>query len=196
MKNEHRTIVRQKSSNGIKWNALDIVYTSSKPYAPENSLLLSPTFIHNGEKFVSYEVENNTGKKNFKGPDKAYVIRRTSDDGLNFTGFKSSKIVNFNNKPWLDINKNYSHWHIQCSYVDGYYFLCLNIGDVNQNTGDAIYLAYSKDGLNFLVFQNLWSKKTHIDLVFFQWRVIRKIFLLELFLDLKQENLNIENSNY
>lgn len=152
MKNEHRTIVRQRSSNGVKWNALDIAYTSSKPYSPENSLLLSPTFIHNGEKFISYEVENNTGKKNFKGPDKAYIIRRTSDDGLNFTDFKSSKIVNFNNKPWLDINKNYSHWHIQCSYVDGYYFLCLNIGDVNQNTGDAIYLAYSKDGLNFLVF--------------------------------------------
>ncbi|UIR56301.1 hypothetical protein LZQ00_00395 [Sphingobacterium sp. SRCM116780] len=149
--NAHRTIVQQTSVDGVNWSRIGIAFTSNPPFTPQNNHVLSPSFIHNGNEFISYEVELNLGKKNFKGKDGSYVIRRTSNDGLNFDYFKQSKIVHFANKPWLALNPAYSPWHIQASYVDGYYFLCLAIGDVKKYTSEALYIAYSKDGLHYKV---------------------------------------------
>jgi hypothetical protein len=149
--NAQRTIVRQTSSDGINWSPLEVAYTSNAPYTPKDDHLLSPTFIMTDNETISYEVELNTGKKNFKGKEPSYIIRRTSKDGLNFSFFSKSTIVNFTNTPWKSINTKYAPWHIHSTYVDGYYFLCLAVGDVTQYTADLLYLAYSKDGLNFEV---------------------------------------------
>lgn len=151
-KNAQRTIIRQTSTDGIHWSPLEVVLTSNKPYTPQNSHLVSPTFIHNGQDFISYEVEINTGPKDFKGKDKSYIIQRASQDGFNYPPFNKSKIVNFLNKPWTKVNEKYAPWHIQAEYVDGFYFLCLAIGDVGRYSSESIYLAVSTDGLNFKVF--------------------------------------------
>lgn len=149
--NAQRTIVRQTSANGINWTPLEVVYNSNAPYTPPNDHLVSPTFIKRDNGYVSYEVEINTGKKNFKGTEPSYVIQRVSNDGLNFSVFNKSKIVNFINTPWKEIDQSYAPWHIHATYTDGYYFLCLAVGDIKKFTANQLYLAYSADGLNFKV---------------------------------------------
>lgn len=148
--NAQRTIVRQTSTNGITWTPLEAVYTSNPPYSPKNNHILSPSIVYNGEGYVSFEVENNISS-NFPGNDPSYIIRRTSNNGLDFSNFQHSKVVNFINKPWTKVNSEYAPWHIQATYVDGYYFLCIAAGEVRKFTSDSLYLAFSKDGLNFKV---------------------------------------------
>ncbi|MFU1857605.1 hypothetical protein BWD42_23490 [Sphingobacterium sp. CZ-UAM] len=148
----HRTIVQQTSTDGIRWSNLNIAFTSNPPFTPKNDHVLSPSFIHNGSQFLSYEIELNLNRRNFKGKEPSYVVRRTSTDGINFTGFKESKLVNFLNKPWLRESSANSPWHIQATFVDGYYFLCIAVGDVKKYTAELLYVAYSKDGINFKVF--------------------------------------------
>lgn len=150
-KNSQRTIVRQTSTDGINWNPLEVAYTSTPPYSPNNNHMISPSFVYNGQGYVSYEVENNISP-NFPGNDPSYVIRRTSSNGLDFSKFKQSKVINFINKPWVNVNSAFAPWHIQATYVDGYYFLCIAAGNVKKYTADSLYLAFSKDGLNFKVF--------------------------------------------
>lgn len=150
LKNSQRTIVRQTSTDGVSWTPLEVAYTSSTPYSPNNNHIISPSFVYNGKNYVSYEVENNISP-NFPGNDGSYIIRRTSNDGLNFSTFKNSKVVNFINKPWTQVNSSYAPWHIQATYVDGYYFLCIATGDVRRYTAESLYLAVSKDGMNFKV---------------------------------------------
>lgn len=149
--NAHRTVVRQTSTDGINWTPLEVAYNSNTPYTPQNNHLLSPTFVPTDSGIVSYEVELNTGAKNFRGKDPSYVIQRKSKDGLNFSIFKKSKIVNFINNPWVKINPKYAPWHIHATFVNGFYFLCLAVGDVKKYTADQLYLGYSTDGLNFEV---------------------------------------------
>ena len=146
-----RTIVRQTSTDGVNWTKLEVAYNSNPPYTPKNSLILSPSFINVNGQFVSYEVELNTGTKNFRGNELSYIIRRTSKDGLNFTKFTNSQVINFSATPWKDISAKNAPWHIHATYVDGYYFLCIAAGDVKKSTADLLYLAYSSDGLNFKV---------------------------------------------
>lgn len=145
-----RVIVRQTSADGIHWTPLEALYNSNVPYSPQNNLLLSPSFVYDSENFISYEVQNNANAK-FPGVDGSYVVKRTSKNGLDFTFFNKSKVVNFINKPWIKVNVNYSPWHLQASYVDGYYFLCLAVGDVKKFTSESLYLAFSKDGVNYKV---------------------------------------------
>lgn len=149
--NAQRTIVRQTSTNGINWSKLEVAYTSNKPYSPKDNHIISPSIVYNGSKYISYEVENNISN-NFPGNDPSYIIRRTSDNGLDFSNFQQSKVVNFINKPWLTVSNEYAPWHLQATYVDGYYFLCLAVGEVKKCTAEALYLAFSKDGSNFKVF--------------------------------------------
>ncbi|RXM40669.1 hypothetical protein BOQ62_04970 [Chryseobacterium sp. CH21] len=155
--NSQRTIVRQTSTDGVSWSPLEVVYKSSYPYSPNNNHMISPSFVYTGKNYVSFEVENNISH-NFPGNEASYVIRRTSDNGLDFSIFKKSKVVNFINKPWTDVNSSDAPWHIQATYVDGYYFLCIAAGDVRKYTADSLYLAVSKDGLNFKVFPKLLVK--------------------------------------
>ncbi|SHL52402.1 hypothetical protein SAMN05444267_101940 [Chryseobacterium polytrichastri] len=150
LKNSQRTIVRQTSTDGIYWTPLEAVYTSNTPYAPKNNHIISPSIVYNGKGYVSYEVENNISP-NFPGNDPSYIITRTSNNGLDFSTFKQSKVVNFINKPWTQVNSEYAPWHIQATYVDGYYFLCIAAGEVKKYTAESLYLAFSKDGLNFKV---------------------------------------------
>lgn len=151
MKNAQRTIVRQTSKDGVSWTPMEVAYTSNPPYSPKNNHILSPSFVYNGSQYISFEVENNISS-NFPGNNPSYVIRRTSANGLDFSEFKQSKVVNFINKPWKKDNPQDAPWHLQASYVDGYYFLCIAVGDVKRYTSESLYLAVSKDGLNFKVF--------------------------------------------
>ncbi len=145
-----RSIVRQTSLDGINWTPLESVYTSNPPFSPKNNHIISPSFVNNGKQYISYEVENNISP-NFPGNDPSYVIRRESQNGLDFSIFKKSKIVNFINKPWTKIDSKYAPWHLQATYIDGFYFLCLAVGDVKKYTAESLYFAYSKDGINFKV---------------------------------------------
>ncbi|WP_228441121.1 hypothetical protein [Chryseobacterium phosphatilyticum] len=157
-KTPQRAIVRQTSTDGISWTPMEVAYTSNAPHSPNNNHILSPSFVYTGKNYVSYEVENNISP-NFPGNDASYIIRRTSDDGLDFSNFKKSKVVNFMNKPWTDIDPVYAPWHIQAAYVDGYYFLCIAAGDVRKFTSEALYLAVSKDGINFKTFPKAMVEK-------------------------------------
>ncbi len=150
-KNAQRTIVRQTSTDGTNWTPFEIAYTSNLPYSPKDNHVISPSFVYNGKEYVSFEVENNISQ-NFPGEDPSYVIRRTSNNGLDFSNFKQSKVINFINKPWVKVNPVFAPWHLQATYIDGYYFLCIAAGDVKNLTSDSLYLAFSKDGLNFKVF--------------------------------------------
>ncbi|MBQ0151803.1 MAG: hypothetical protein KBS61_02770 [Chryseobacterium sp.] len=147
-KNAERVIVRQTSKDGIHWSALEIVFNSNFPSTPTDNHILSPTFVNNGKEYVSFEVENNISP-NFPGNEPSYVVRRTSKNGLDFSKFKQSTIVNFINKPWKEISSENAPWHIQGTYVDGYYFLLLAVGEVKKYTAESLYLAFSKDGINF-----------------------------------------------
>lgn len=151
LKNSQRTIVRQTSTDGVNWTPLEVVYTSNPPHSPKNNHLISPSIVYNGQEYVSYEVENNISR-NFPGNDPSYIIRRTSNNGLDFSNFRQSKVVNFINKPWTQVNSEYAPWHIQATYLDGYYFLCIAAGEVKKYTSESLYIAFSKDGLNFKVF--------------------------------------------
>jgi len=146
-----RTIVRQTSNDGINWSPIETVIMSNPPYTPTNSHLISPTFLQVNNEYISYEVELNSGKKNYKSKDASFVIRRTSQNGLDFTNFRESKIVRFINKPWLEYSELNSPWHIQATYVNGYYFLLMAVGNVKKYTSEQLYLGYSTDGFNFYV---------------------------------------------
>ncbi|WP_104384322.1 hypothetical protein [Sphingobacterium sp. HMA12] len=145
-----RVIVRQTSTDGIHWTPLELVYTSNEPASVQDNHILSPSFIRNETNMLSYEVDF---KPNYPSPIQTNILSRSSSNGLDFTPYKNSKQVKFINKPWLELNKNYSTWHLQAAYIDGYYFLCLAVGNVDRYTSDMNYLAYSKDGVNFRVFE-------------------------------------------
>ncbi|WP_300685010.1 hypothetical protein [Chryseobacterium sp.] len=158
LKKADRAIVRQTSTDGANWSPMEVAYTSTTPYSPNNNHILSPTFVYNGKNYLSYEVENNISH-NFPGNDASYIISRTSDNGLDFSTFKKSKVVSFMNKPWADVNPDYAPWHIQAAYVDGYYFLCIAAGDVRKFTSDLLYLSVSKDGIHFKTFPRALVEK-------------------------------------
>lgn len=158
IKTPQRAIVRQTSTDGISWTPLEVAYTSNPPHSPNNNHILSPSFVYTGKNYVSYEVENNISP-NFPGNDASYIIMRTSDNGLDFSNFKKSKVTNFMNKPWTDIDPVYAPWHIQAAYVDGYYFLCIAAGNVRKFTSEALFLAVSKNGANFKTFLKAMVEK-------------------------------------
>lgn len=168
--NAQRTIVRQTSKDGIHWTPIEAAYTSNPPYSPKNNHILSPSIVYNGNEYVSFEVENNISP-NFPGNDPSYIIQRTSKNGLDFSNFKQSKVVNFINKPWTKVNSEYAPWHIQATYVDGYYFLCIAAGEVKKYTSEMLYLAYSKDGLNFKVLSKPFVEQNTYRSCFFPMNV-------------------------
>ncbi|WP_437918326.1 hypothetical protein [Sphingobacterium sp. LRF_L2] len=145
-----RTIVRQTSKNGIDWTPLEIVYDSNEPASLQDNHIISPSFIRTNNRIVSYEVDF---KPSYKSPILTDIRSRSSLNGLDFTQYRNSDKVEFMNKPWLEIDRRYSTWHLQASYIDGYYFLCLAIGNVEGYTSTSNYLAYSKDGIHFRVFE-------------------------------------------
>ncbi len=146
-----RVIVRQTSKNGIDWTPLELVYNSNEPAAFQDNHILSPTFVKNSANVTtSYEVDF---MPSYKTPIITNILSRVSTNGLDFTTYRNSKKIEFINKPWLEFSKGYSTWHLQGSYIDGYYFLCLAIGNVDRFTSDMNYLAYSKDGIHFRVFE-------------------------------------------
>ncbi|MCT4327723.1 hypothetical protein [Chryseobacterium indologenes] len=148
--NAQRTIVRQTSTDGLSWSPLEAVYTSNPPHSPKNNHVISPTIVYNDEQYVSFEVQNNISP-NFPGTDPSYIIRRTSLNGLDFSDFRHSQVINFNTRPWANIDSENGPWHIQATYIDGYYFLSIAAGVVKKYTSELLYLAVSKDGLNFKV---------------------------------------------
>lgn len=147
-----RTIVKQSSVNGRDWQPVDILYTSNEPETMNNNDVLSPSFIVVDDKWISYEVLLNKGKNEYQGDDNSYVLQRTSKNGLDYSTFAQSKIVHFESKPWKMRSSGDSPWHIQASYVDGYYFLYIAVGRVKSYTSDDLYFAYSKDGTKFKVY--------------------------------------------
>ncbi|WP_240452787.1 MULTISPECIES: hypothetical protein [Sphingobacterium] len=151
-KSAGRNIVRQTSVDGVKWSSVEIAFTSNYPATLFDNHVLSPSFVRVGDDIVSYEVGFNTGKEGYKENDPSFVLQRVSKNGLDFTDFDKSKIIHFVNKPWSSGNKNYSPWHLHACYREGYYFLTLAVGDVKRYTSEELYLAFSRDGVNFNVF--------------------------------------------
>ena len=149
--NPQRAVLRQTSDDGANWSPLEVCYTSDEPATPQNNFLLSPTVLHSGREFVSYEVLNNNLPDKFPGNKASYILRRTSADGVDFTNYKQGQWVQFANEPWLKLSDQYSPWHVQACMYDDYYFLIINVGTVKKSMGDALYLAYSRDGVNFRV---------------------------------------------
>jgi hypothetical protein len=149
--NPQRAIVMQTSADGIHWDPLEVCYTSEYPHAPPDNLLLSPTYLYNGRQFVSYEVLNNNKRSYFPGDKSAYVLKRTSTNGVDFSTLEQSAFVHFDNEPWLKKNAAYAPWHIHACMIDGYYVMLINIGIVKHSQGHALYLAYSKDGQRYKV---------------------------------------------
>lgn len=147
-----RNIVRQVSSNGINWSALEIAYTSNAPATLYNNHVISPSFIKVADAIIAYEVLFNTQNEGYEGADKTFVLQRKSANGLDFTDFAASKIVHFDTKPWLSVNKNYTPWHLHACYSEGYYILTLAVGNAQNYSSEQIYLAFSKDGVNFRVY--------------------------------------------
>lgn len=102
-------------------------------------------------------------RPNFPSNEPSYVVRRTLKNGLDFSKFKQSTIVNFINKPWKEISSENALWHKQGTNVDGYYFLLSAVGEVKKYTAENLYLAFLKDGINFktlpkaLVEKNVYS---------------------------------------
>lgn len=146
-----RTVVKQISSNGKVWSPLEVLYTSNFPETLNNNDVLSPSFIKTTNEMVSYEVLFNNGNEGYTENDNSFILKRTSTNGLDFSNFANSKIVHLINKPWKNSNSEYSPWHLQATYVDGYYFLYLAVGRAKSFTSEDLYLAYSKDGNNFKV---------------------------------------------
>lgn len=151
-KSAGRNIIRQTSVDGVKWSPVEIAFTSNYPTTLFDNHVLSPSFVQVGDNIISYEVDFNTGKEGYKENDGSFVLQRISKNGLDFTDFDKSKIIHFVNKPWTSGDKNYSPWHLHACYRDGYYFLTLAVGDVKRYTSEELYLAFSKDGVNFNVF--------------------------------------------
>lgn len=147
-----RNIVRQTSTDGVSWSPVEIAYTSNFPAILFENHVLSPSFVSVGEDILSYEVGFNSGKEGYKENDQSFVLQRRSRNGLDFTDFEQSKFVHFINKPWSKEGNSYSPWHLQACYHDGYYYLTLAVGDVKRYTSEELYLAFSKDGLNFNVY--------------------------------------------
>lgn len=145
-----RVIVRQTSKDGIHWTPLEVAYNSNSPASIQDNHILSPSFIRDAHAMISYEVDF---KPTYSSPILTDIIVRSSHNGLDFTKYLDSKKVEFINKPWQETNKVYSTWHLQASYVDRYYFLCLAVGNVERYNSDTNYLAYSKDGIHFRVFE-------------------------------------------
>ncbi len=153
LKNAVRTIVKQQSEDGVNWSPIEILYTSNEPETLNDNDVLSPSFVSpDGHGLVSYEVLFNKGKEGYRDDDDSFVLKRTSTNELDFSSFTNSKIVRFENKPWKKTTRDYSPWHLQASYVDGYYFLYLAVGRVKSFISDDLYIAYSKDGSNFKVY--------------------------------------------
>ncbi len=149
--NAQRVIVSQTSRDGINWDPMEAVFDSSPPNSPKNSFILSPSIVKVGDEYISYEVELNSGPKHYKRSDPSFIVQRKSSNGLDFSPFSKSKLINFLNLPWIRADRDYSPWHLQATYVDGYYFLCIAVGNVKQYTSEQLYLAFSSDGENFYV---------------------------------------------
>ncbi|MFZ4261737.1 hypothetical protein ACFRAE_06825 [Sphingobacterium sp. HJSM2_6] len=149
-KNAIRNIVRQTSTDGVNWTALEVAFTSNFPSTPKDNHLISPSFIEVNGDVVAYEVEFDWQTKRYGSFEKTHVIQRHSKNGLDFSPFKECKQVNFVNAPWRE-NENLGIWHLNVCYVSGYYFMTLSVGRIAKYTSDLLYLAYSKDGLNFYV---------------------------------------------
>jgi hypothetical protein len=145
-----RIIVRQTSPDGIHWTPLEVVYNSNEPASIQDNHIISPSFIRNNQSMVSYEVDF---KPSYPSPILTDILSRSSTNGLDFTPYRNARKVEFINKPWLEMSNTYSTWHLQACYIDGYYFLCLAVGNVGRYTSDLNYLAYSKDGIHFRVFE-------------------------------------------
>ncbi|MGV6944946.1 hypothetical protein [Sphingobacterium kyonggiense] len=149
--NAQRTIVRQTSTDGINWSPLEVAFTSNPPHSPKNSHVISPSFVEVNKDIFSYEVTFNNNKDRIKSDAHTLVVQRKSQNGLDFSNFTSSKVINFLNKPWLELDTDNAVWHLNANYDQGYYFLVLSVGNVKKYTSDLLYLAYSKDGINFIV---------------------------------------------
>ncbi len=149
-KNARRSIVRQTSEDGVNWTGLELAYSSNVPATPKDNHLISPSFIDVQGQVISYEVEFDWQSFRYGSFDNTHVVQRKSDNGLDFTSFAECKQVNFVNAPWNE-KVNEGIWHLNACYVSGYYFMALSVGQISKYTSDKLYLAYSKDGLNFWV---------------------------------------------
>ena len=89
-----------------------------------------------------------------------FVMRRTDSSPTgNFGDYSENNICKFSNRPWGIEN---DPWHIDVCKYDSNFFMLICAGLVGKSNGDAIYLAYSKDGINFKVIEKpLFASDTY-----------------------------------
>lgn len=160
----NRSVVVKTSQDGENWSEKRLLYSSTLTKNVDlNSLMVSPSFLKDLTTWCCYDVVYST-KNNPIEPQKnqsqGFVMRRIDDSPTgNFGDYSKENICNFLNRPW---GETYDPWHLEVVKYDDTFFMLLNVGLVSVSHGDALYLAYSKDGINFRVInQPLFEKNTY-----------------------------------
>ena len=161
----HRAVVVRSSSNGVDWTDRKLLYSSAITKGIDaKSLIVSPAFVKNSEsEWLCYDIVYSTTDNPIPSggnQSQAFLMRRKGNapDGT-FEDYSSDKVCSFVNRPW---GPDYDPWHIDMVKYDNTYFLLVCAGAVGKSHGDALYLAYSKDGISFKVIETpLFDKDTY-----------------------------------
>ena len=160
----HRAVVARETSDGINWSNRKLLYsTTTSKGLDRESMIVSPAFVKDNDKFVCYDVvySTTTNPINSAGNQTTgFVMRRTDSSPTgNFGDYSENNICKFSNRPWGIEN---DPWHIDVCKYDSNFFMLICAGLVGKSNGDAIYLAYSKDGINFKVIEKpLFASDTY-----------------------------------
>lgn len=155
-KSHSRAIVARTSSDGVNWSDKKLVYSTDSNGANNNSLLLSPSFLKVNDNWMVYDVIASTDAlkidEGYGNQTKRFVsFRQSNSFNGDFENFSIKNICKFSNRPW---GNDRDPWHLEVLYSDSkIYIMLLDVGYSNQNYGDTLYLAYSKDGKNFTVIE-------------------------------------------
>lgn len=153
--NHYRATVVKESADGKNWSNRKLLFSTKTNGVDDNSIIASPAFIEDNDGYTCYDIVYSTTDHPIQpsgNQTTGFVMRRTDTaaDGK-FGDYSPEKICKFENRPWGEGN---DPWHIDVCKYDGTYYMLVCAGLVGKSNGDSIYLAYSKDGVNFKVFNN------------------------------------------
>jgi len=161
----HRAVVVRSSDDGVNWSDRKLLFSTVTAKGIDvNSLIVSPAFVKNSEsEWLCYDIVYSTTNNPIPSGGNqttAFLMRRKGNapDGT-FEDYSSDKVCSFVNRPW---GLDYDPWHIDMVKYDNAYFLLVCAGLIGKSHGDALYLAYSKDGISFKVIDKpLFDKDTY-----------------------------------
>ena len=150
-----RGIYYRKSRDGVIWYPTVQLYTTvSLVSVDKDNLVLSPTYIKDGNIYNEYVVVRSSGTGLSIPPQKnqseTFVFRRLSKSLTSFGEYDLTQIVNFNSRPW---GAGSDPWHLNMCKIGNLWVMLLCTGPVGVSSGGTMYLSYSKDGWNFDVLE-------------------------------------------